>query len=92
MGDEIKRFNAVFEAGLDHYKPSNKTSEDSVKSSTTIKRKDFIVKLSKFLDLDAVQTNELFQNYLRLSFRGSGPQLQNILKHESQLELFLLKV
>ncbi|XP_066919119.1 nucleoporin NUP188-like [Clytia hemisphaerica] len=92
IGEEIKRFNPLFESILDFYKKPNTESEKKITSTAGVKRKPFILKLSKILDLDEWQTHELFLNYLRIDFRGSGPQLQAILKHDTQLEGFYLKL
>ncbi|XP_057314860.1 nucleoporin NUP188-like [Hydractinia symbiolongicarpus] len=92
IGEELNRFKPLLENGIDFYKTPNPSSLNKLKSTESVKRKEFILKLSQFLDLDEWQTHELFQNYLRIDFRGSGPQLQAILKHDAQLDGFLLKV
>nr|XP_047145984.1 nucleoporin NUP188 [Hydra vulgaris] len=78
--------------GLDSFKLPNSTSEEKVKASAVVKRKEFIIELSKLLNLDEWSTHELFQNFLRLEFKGSGPQFQAIIKHPVQLQGFSLKV
>jgi len=92
IGEELEEWKSKILAGLDHFMKPSASSLSKVKSSGEVRRKEFILKLSKYLDLDEWQSHELFQNYLRIDFRGSGPQLLAILKHEAQLEGFLVKI
>ncbi|EDO41831.1 predicted protein [Nematostella vectensis] len=66
------------------------SSLDKIKQSENVK--DFIKKLSKFMDLDVIQTFELFSNYLHNDFRGTPQQLKQKLKNDSQTEHLMLKI
>eukprot|EP00794_Sanderia_malayensis_P015459 gene15459-17042_t len=78
--------------GLLIYKNPSTVSLEKLNSDSTIKRKDFIVKLSKFLNLDECQAYNLFQDYVRTQFRGSAEQLKNIFEHDAQVEGLKLRV
>ncbi|XP_067051394.1 nucleoporin NUP188-like isoform X1 [Acropora muricata] len=56
------------------------------------KREKFVAKISKFLDLDELQSLQLFGSYLENEFRGSKQQLLGMLKGEAQTEALLLKI
>ncbi|XP_068699835.1 nucleoporin NUP188-like isoform X3 [Montipora foliosa] len=61
-------------------------------SNVKPKRKEFVTKISKFMNLDELQSLQLFGSYLENEFRGSKQQLLEMLKSQAQTEALLLKI
>ncbi|XP_074626303.1 nucleoporin NUP188-like isoform X2 [Acropora palmata] len=80
--------------GVEFLKEPNFQSADTLQKyvSGKPKREKFVVKISKFLDLDESQSLQLFGSYLENEFRGSKQQLLGMLKGEAQTEALLLKI
>ncbi|XP_048580591.1 nucleoporin NUP188 isoform X2 [Nematostella vectensis] len=91
VAEELRQNKDKLLNGILTYKPHSSTSSlDKIKQSENVK--DFIKKLSKFMDLDVIQTFELFSNYLHNDFRGTPQQLKQKLKNDSQTEHLMLKI
>ncbi|XP_072176210.1 nucleoporin NUP188-like [Diadema setosum] len=76
------------------YKKHNDASEQKLKKQKEISEleRKFLLRMCRFLDLDALQCRELFNSYLINAFRGTDKQLQAILKDERSVQAMLLKV
>ncbi|XP_071948123.1 nucleoporin NUP188-like [Antedon mediterranea] len=80
--------------GLLFYKKPSAASAVKLKGDKAIGKPElnFCVRLSKFLTLDEIQSQHLFESFLIHGFRGSAKQLQAILKDERSVQALLLKV
>ncbi|KAJ8038745.1 hypothetical protein HOLleu_16255 [Holothuria leucospilota] len=80
--------------GILVYKAFSPESEAKLKADKTVGHLEqkFLCLLSKFLDLDAQQCQELYNCYLQHAFRGTGSQLQSILKDDRSIQALILKV
>ncbi|XP_078374534.1 nucleoporin NUP188-like isoform X2 [Oculina patagonica] len=94
IAEELKQKKDRLLQGTGYYKEPNTQSAETLQKSPNIKpkRKEFVAKLSKFVNLDEWQSLQLFSSYLENDFRGSKQQLLNMLKHEAQTEGLLLKI
>lgn len=94
IAEELKQKKDRLLQGTGYYKEPNTRSAETLQKSQNVKpkRKEFVTKLSKFLNLDEWQSLQLFGSYLENDFRGSKQQLLNMLKHEAQTEGLLLKI
>ncbi|XP_072045504.1 LOW QUALITY PROTEIN: nucleoporin NUP188-like [Amphiura filiformis] len=92
--EELKSHRRQFLEGLLSYKENSSSSETKLKGDKNVSKLElnFLLRLSKFLDLDAVQCQELFECYLLNAFRGTGQQLQSILKDDRSIQALMLKV
>jgi len=77
---------------LDVFKKHSEESSTKFKTDTSSKWADFIVNISSILNLDARQSYDLFQSYLRTEYRGSQKHLQELAEGESNREAFLLEI
>lgn len=94
IAKELKQKKDNLLEGVGYYKEPNAKSAETLQKSTNIKpkRKEFVSKISKYLNLDEWQSLELFGIYLENEFRGSKQQLLLMLKSESQTDFLLLKI
>ncbi|KAJ7394471.1 hypothetical protein OS493_000282 [Desmophyllum pertusum] len=94
IAEELRQKRDRLLQGTGYYKEPSTKSAETLQKSPNIKpkRKEFVAKLSKFLNLDEWQSLQLFSSYLENDFRGSKQQLLNMLKHEAQTEGLLLKI
>ncbi|CAH3134957.1 unnamed protein product, partial [Pocillopora meandrina] len=77
IGEELKRKKDRLLLGIADYKEPSPQSAEALRKSPNIKpkRKEFVLKLSKFLNLDEWKSLQLFGSYLENDFRGSKQQL-----------------
>ncbi|XP_028393540.1 nucleoporin NUP188 homolog isoform X2 [Dendronephthya gigantea] len=80
--------------GLTSFIKPSTASKEKFEKETNIKplRKEFALKLSKFLNIEELQSLKLFHGYLQHSFRESKEQLQDVLRNEIHTETLLIKV
>ncbi|XP_063966754.1 nucleoporin NUP188-like [Lytechinus pictus] len=92
--EELVNHKKKFIEGVLFYKKHNEQSEKKLKDEKAISEleRKFLLQACKFLDLDALQCRELFDMYLLCAFRGTGKQLQAILKNERSVQALLLKL
>ncbi|XP_071845784.1 nucleoporin NUP188-like [Apostichopus japonicus] len=92
--DELNDNKTRLLDGITIFKPHSSGSETKLKADKSVDHLEqrFLLLLSKFLDLDALQCQELFGCYLQHAFRGTGQQLQSILKDERSIQALILKV
>uniref|UniRef100_T1IY66 EF-hand domain-containing protein n=1 Tax=Strigamia maritima TaxID=126957 RepID=T1IY66_STRMM len=94
VGSELEKNSAKLLDGILHFK---KRSVDSAKALTLDKTIDvaqveFIQKLSKFLDLDEVQSYEIFCSYLLYDYKGSQKSLLSMLSNERLMNTLMLQI
>ncbi|XP_030852979.1 nucleoporin NUP188 homolog isoform X1 [Strongylocentrotus purpuratus] len=91
---ELVNDKKKFLEGVLVFKKHNEESEKKLKEEKAISEleRKFLLQACRFLDLDALQCRELFDLYLLCAFRGTGKQLQAILKNERSVQAMLLKL
>ncbi|CAB4003098.1 Hypothetical predicted protein, partial [Paramuricea clavata] len=91
---ELERNKTRLLKGLAYYAKPSMASKEKFEKETKVKplRRDFALKLSKFLNVDVLQSLKLFHSYLQNSYRESKEQLQDVLKNEMNTETLLIKV
>ncbi|XP_038046857.1 nucleoporin NUP188-like isoform X2 [Patiria miniata] len=94
IAEELSTHESLFLHGLQYYKQQSKEAETKLKDDKNVSKLElqFLQQLGQFLDLDAVQCKDLFEAYILNAFRGTGAQLQSILKDERSVQALLQKV
>ncbi|XP_022809524.1 nucleoporin NUP188 homolog isoform X2 [Stylophora pistillata] len=94
IGEELKQKKDRLLQGTAYYKEPSPQSAEALRKSQNVKpkRKEFVLKLSKFLNLDEWRSLQLFGSYLENDFRGSKQLLLEMLKNEAQTEGLMLKI
>ncbi|GFU29451.1 nucleoporin NUP188 homolog [Trichonephila clavipes] len=78
--------------GVLFFKKSSSQSLDSLKKSVEETQYEFICKLSKLIDVDAMQCHELFVSFTTYEFKGTQKTLEAQLINERHVQSLLLEV
>ncbi|XP_028664901.1 nucleoporin NUP188 [Erpetoichthys calabaricus] len=81
-------------SGVSYYKLPSSASAEKLKADKDVAQpmKDFALRISKFLNLDELQSVQVLQSYLQEDFRGTRESLKTVLQDERQSQALLLKI
>ncbi|XP_076436935.1 nucleoporin NUP188-like [Babylonia areolata] len=91
---EVERNKSRLLNGLLYYKPRRGTAGEELKKERKVagRQLEFVVKLSKFLDVSEVLCHDLFCAFLFNDYRGSKKTLKQVLSHERHCQALMLKI
>ncbi|KAL8562821.1 hypothetical protein ACOMHN_004513 [Nucella lapillus] len=91
---EVNRNKSRLLNGLLYYKPHSGAPGVELKKERKVagRQLEFVLKLSKFLDVSEVLCHDLFCAFLFNDYRGSKKTLKQVLSHERHSQALMLKI
>ncbi|XP_014681230.1 PREDICTED: nucleoporin NUP188 homolog [Priapulus caudatus] len=91
LDTELKNVNKHLLRGVSYYEKASNATTEKFKRETN-ENKDFILKLSEILNLDALQSRDLFSTYLLYEYQGLQSELKNVIAEERHSRTLLIEV